>query len=901
MTARPNHLRSAARLALVTSATWALCASPTAPARADGGCDIPLSVTQGAVAPNVLIILDSSGSMAEAIYHPDYDESASWSGDFNGMTAYTVAVDGVFSPRSWNRNWPSTPTATLSASEAGRSGRYLGNYLNWVFYHATDAQRASLPQTTRIEVGKAAVEAILSQASGLRFGLMRFNGSDGGTLVSPLGTDVSSILTSLASVRADSWTPSAETLVDALEYFQTSGAGAPIQYECQDNSIVFVTDGYPTQDRDIPAYIGDPDGDGAEPGTCASVGAPEPESANCSSWVDDVAHYLAHHDMRGDLDGTQVVRTYTIGFGIDAPLLASAAQNGGGIYQSAWDLESLVSSLGVVVGNIVSRVSAGGAVSVVSTEQESAGHLYRGKFMPGVWRGYLESFQLPLSPNQAPAWEAGAVLKQRNPQDRVVFTSNDGTAVDFTPSEADQLIAELGAADEGEAEDLINWALGEDIAGLRDRKGWVLGDIVHSAPLLVGAPAEFHVDEAYQQHLMDNTNRTPIVYVGANDGMLHAFLASSGEELWAYLPSTLLPKLAELASPDYCHQAFVDLSPTAFEVRLGGLWRTVLVGGMRTGGDAYFALDITDPFLPELLWETSIPEIGSSFTVPALVHAAGATYLWVGSGPDAGGMASVALINLQDGTPTPVTVGDVHTGLNAAGPASVYDADWDGISDFVYHGDLAGNLWRWDVRSPDFEDWQPELLYSGSQPIQARPTLAVAEDGGLLVYVGTGQYMTSADLANADLQSFLCIRDDGHVTGLTSSSLADQTDSIGETETTVGWKLDLALADGERVTEAATVVEGVVYFTTFAPSNAACGGGGNSWLYRVDYRDGSKPEDGGSDDRVVDLGEGVSSKPVIQIDEEQVVVQTSDARISLVDLSIAPRRMLVEGWRERFE
>jgi type IV pilus assembly protein PilY1 len=327
----------------------------------------------------------------------------------------------------------------------------------------------------------------------------------------------------------------------------------------------------------------------------------------------------------------------------------------------------------------------------------------------------------------------------------------------------------------------------------------------------------------------------------------------------------------------------------------------VLVGGMRTGGDAYFALDVTDPFLPELLWETSIPEIGSSFTLPALVQTEAGKYLWVGSAPDAGGVASVALINLLDGTPYTVPIGDVHSGLNAAGPASVYDTDWDGLSDFVYHGDLAGTLWRWDVRQPNPEDWQPEVLFSGGQPIQARPTLAVAEDGGLLVYFGTGQYMTSADLGNTDVQSFFCIRDDGVVTDLSASSLANQTSSIGETDTMVGWKLDLVLADGERVTESASVIEGVVYFATFAPSSVACAGGGRSWLYRVDYRDGARPQDGGTDDRVVDLGEGISAKPIIQIEEEQVVVQTSDARISLVDLSIAPRRMMVEGWRERFE
>ena len=903
MIARPSPIRPAAPLAAAAVAACVALVTLAHPAAATESCDVPLMVTQGAVAPNVLIILDSSGSMAEAIYHPEYDPSVSWSGNFAALTGYSVAATGNFTPRSWNAGWPAAPTARLAASEAGRAGRYLGNYLNWIFFHATDAQRASLPQITRIQAGKAAVQSILSQSSGLRFGLMRFNGSDGGTLVSPLGSDVPSILTAMDGIRADSWTPSAETLVDALEYFQSNGAGAPIQYECQDNSIVFVTDGYPTQDLDVPAYIGDPDHDHAEPGNCSSIGAPEPDGNNCSSWMDDVAFYLAHQDLRPDLDGLQVVHTYTIGFGIDAPLLMNTAENGGGIYQSAWDLESLQASLGIVIGNITSRISAGGSVAVVSTEQESQGRMYRGKFLPGVWRGYLESYSLPLSTHQTPDWEAGELLKQRHPADRTVYTCVDGTQVAFEPSNAPELTQPLGVANDDEAEDLINWVRGEAVSGLRDRNGWVLGDIVHSAPLLVGAPSEYFVDESYQQYLADHANRAPVVYVGANDGMLHAFAAETGEELWAYIPGALLPKLGQLASPDYCHQTFVDLSSTAFEVQIEGIWRTVLVGGLRTGGDCYFALDVTDPTAPpQLLWEASVPEIGASFTPPAVVRAHSGTYLWVGSGPDAGGAAAYAVINLVNGNLTlQGQLGGTLSSANAMSAASVYDADWDGLSDYVYQGDLAGNLWRWDVRSADPDDWAYDVLFAGDQPIQARPTLAVDEDGTLLVYFGTGRYVGAPDQADTEQRSFYCIRDNGLITGIHDSDLADQTSSIANLDGKSGWRMNLTQVEGERVTDAATVVEGVVYFTSFAPSDIACAGGGRSWLYRVAYRDGSTPQDGGTADRAVDLGEGISSKPVIQIDQAQVVVQTSDARVNLVDLSLSPRRIVVEGWHERFE
>jgi type IV pilus assembly protein PilY1 len=865
-------------------------------------CDVPLMVTQGVVPPNVLIILDSSGSMREALTHPDYDPSVAWSGNFTAMTAYSVAVTGSYTPNSFNSAWPSSPSAPLVACELGQAGRYLGNYLNWIFFHATAAQLAALPQITKIESGKAAVQAILAQSTGLRYGLMRFNGDTGGTLVSPLGSSASAISSAMAGILADSWTPSAETMVDALNYFKSTGAGAPIEFACQENFIVFVTDGYPTQDLNVPSWIGDADHDGLDPGNCASIGAPEPNSSNCSGWLDDVAYYLAHTDLRSDMAGAQHVHTYTIGFGIDAPLLVSTAANGGGTYQSAWDTETLAASLGTVVGNIVSRVSAGAAVAVVSTEQQTGGHVYRGKFLPGSWRGYLEAYALPLTQSAPPVWEAGALLSSRSPSDRVVFTFHNGQTLDFVPGSADQLKDALGAANPTEAQNIISYVLGEDLPGYRDRGGWKLGDMVSSTPLVVGGPAEFHLDESYQQYLADQSDRVNMIYVGANDGMLHAFVAATGDELWAYVPQAALGKLVKLTDPAYCHQAFVDLSPVAYELKLGGTWRTVIVGGQRTGGDAYFAIDVTDPYAPQVMWETAVPDIRSSFTVPTLVRTHVGTFLWTGSGPDPGGTASIAVLDMEDGSLVyTATTGEQHTSTNMCTAASVYDADWDGYADFVYQGDLSGTLWRWDVRASEPTDWPAAPLFVGDQPIQARPTLAMGPDGDLLVYFGTGRYVEGGDLADTSAQAFYCVRDDGTLTGRTPQDLVDQTGSIHDVMDAPGWKLDLVQAPGERVVEAASVVEGVLYFTSFAPSSTACEGGGHSWLYHVDYRDGSSPSADTTQDRAADLGEGVASKAVVQIEESQVLVQTSDARINLLDMNAQPRRLTVEAWKEKFD
>ncbi len=867
-------------------------------------CEIPLTIQQGVSAANVLFLLDTSGSMRSAITHEDFDNYATYSGPFGSMQTFTVSSDGDYSPNSFDDDLPSTPLAPLIQSDSGNNARYFGNYLNWIFYHATQEQRDALPQVTRMEVGKVAIESVINSSTGLRFGLMRLNGDTGGIVVSDIGTDPATLIADLNTLTGGGLTPTAEAMVDALTYFQTTGSSAPIQAACQPSYIIVVTDGFPTQDLDVPSYIGDQDGDGNEPGDCSSIGALEPNSANCSDYLDDVAYYLAHTDVRSDLDGDQFVNTFTIGMGIDIPLLAEAAANGGGTYEVAWNLATLQQSLGSALTAILAGVTTGGAAAVVSNEGASQDRLYRAKYIPGQWAGYLEAYNLPYTQGASPVWEAGALLASRSESSRNIFTSQGGVLVDFNDAQASALVTSLGTSGEGDPEqaalDIIEFVRGKAISGMRDRGGWKLGDVIHSSPLVVGPPRAFIVDESYQSYLYFHASRPETVYVGGNDGMLHAFDASTGQERWGYVPESLLGKLVDLTDPAFCHKAFVDLTPAAFEFKVGGTWRTVLVGGTRTGGDAYFALDVTDPNSPGVLWETSVPEIGSSFTRPAMVRKTNATYLWVGSGPDVGGEATVALLNAVTGAVEfTASVGSLHSDVNAASEAVVYDNDWDGDADYLYQGDLAGNLWRWDIRDQDPANWSGTVLFSGSQPIQARPSVSINAIGDALVYFGTGRYLQNSDLANTDMQSFYCVIDDLTQSYVSRSSLVDQTSSPSELQSEPGWYIDLVQSPGERVVEPARVIEGVAYFTSFSPESLLCEIGGNSWLYHMRFHDGLAM-DGGTSDRVTSVGEGIASTPVVDLEEGELTVQTSDARISFFDMNASPRRVIVNNWREEF-
>ncbi|HET6463948.1 MAG TPA: vWA domain-containing protein, partial [Candidatus Krumholzibacteria bacterium] len=382
-------------------------------AHAAATCNYPLFSTTAAVDANVVILFDTSGSMNEAICSDDYDPNITYTGGLTSTQTYTVSSNGTYSPKSFKSSLPKTPTASLVSSDGGHDGEYTGNYLNWVFYVASSAQRAAIPQFTRIQMAKSAVNSMLAVASpSLRFGLFKFNGDNGATKVSDLGTSISTIQNKINGLEGDSWTPLAESLYSIMNYLKTTGSSAPIQYPCQRSFVVIVTDGYPTKDLNVPASI-----TGGEPaGTCAALGAVGyPASNDCSGFLDNVAAYLRNNDLRTDLVGQQYASTYTIGMNINAPILQATATAGDGESFVANNAAELTTSLNRVFSDIINRISAGSAVAVVSTEGQTEDLLYRGKFDPQSWKGMLEAYLLPYTTGDLPKWEAGALLAARAP------------------------------------------------------------------------------------------------------------------------------------------------------------------------------------------------------------------------------------------------------------------------------------------------------------------------------------------------------------------------------------------------------------------------------------------------------------------------------------------------------
>jgi Tfp pilus tip-associated adhesin PilY1 len=342
----------------------------------------------------------------------------------------------------------------------------------------------------------------------------------------------------------------------------------------------------------------------------------------------------------------------------------------------------------------------------------------------------------------------------------------------------------------------------------RSRPTSKLGDIIHSAPSYVAGPAMAYPDtiesSAYSAFALATANRTPMIYVGANDGMLHAFIASNGREALAYVPTSVYRNLSALTAASLssvpgepvAHHYLVDGSPTIADAYYGGSWHTLLAGGLGAGGQGVYVLDVTDPSTftqanagSIVRWEFSDADdadMGYTFSQPLLVKTNNGRWsIIVGNGynnsEDDGHLSSSghAVLFVLDAETGAVRAkidtgsGSVATPNGLSGPIAV-DTTGDGIADVVYAGDLNGNLWKFDLTSSSAGAWNVAfggvpLFSTPGQPITVRPDVTKFIQGGYLVTFGTGRYIDTSDTTTADVEAFYGIRDNGSAVGGLSS------------------------------------------------------------------------------------------------------------------------------------
>lgn len=567
-------------------------------------------------------------------------------------------------------SWGSSPTQQIVTV-------YDSNYLNW-YYNPPGTSMS------RTDIVKSVTKNVLGSIRDVNVGFMRYNDNQGGPVVMAV-KDLDSNRTQANAIvdalPADGWTPLSETMYEAALYWSGQKAhygglletdpdalastvpmtyDPPVEYACSKNFIVYLTDGEPTYDTDAYDRVPTLPNYSSVMGRTSCTGNANTDGA-C---LDDISEYLSKADINPNIDGTQTVTTYTIGFTTDLPILKQTAEVSGGKYYLASDVKSLTAALTDIVTNIFDRDISFTAPAVAVNafnRTQNLNDLYVSVFRatdkvhwPGNMKKYLikdaairdkndndavdpstgffadtsqNFWSNDVKPDGADVFRGGAANKLPDPANRKVYTDN--SVGDLTlPTNALSItnIAAFtqddfglsGAEGEPAMADLIDWARGVDVKDEDSDPATLvrldMGDTLHSQPAAV----------VYGD--ITGTYRT-VVFNATNDGYLHAIDASDGTELWSYIPRELLVHLKDLyfnENVDYKNYGIDgDIVPIIADLDNNGVIEAgtdfvYIVFGMRRGGSDYYLLDVTDPGKPVLKWVKSFPEFGQSWSSPVV-------------------------------------------------------------------------------------------------------------------------------------------------------------------------------------------------------------------------------------------------------------------------------------------
>lgn len=453
----------------------------------------------------------------------------------------------------------------------------------------------------------------------------------------------------------------------------------------------------------------------------------------------------------------------------------------------ASDAQKMVDSLTLAFQNILNSLAgSGSSFASNTTKLEIGATTFQAQFIPARWQGELSAFAVdPGTGALTFTWSAGSKFPAW--ASRNIKFNSGGILTNF----AHGALAATPLGVENVA--TINYLRGERIneqdqpgGTLRTRSG-VLGDIVNSQPVFVGRPnprlhlgATFTGAAAYPAFAAAQFARAPVVYVGANDGMLHGFNGTSGvaggTETFAFVPTAAMTDLYKYTLPGYVHQYYVDGELTVADIYEAGAWKTILVGTLGRGGRGMFALDVTNPAAVSLLWEknsTSLPELGNNLGKPIIAQVADGDWrVLLGNGPNsAGGDARLIMLDALTGASTPTPA--LAAGSNGLSGVQAWSSVLGGFTDTVYAGDLKGNMWKLENLVGVPTAFKLFTANPGiAQPITAAPLAARnSATADTWVFFGTGKYISSGDIANIDVQSWYGLIDNGALIPSTRATL----------------------------------------------------------------------------------------------------------------------------------
>ena len=850
------------------------------------------------------------------------------SGDVKKASSYTrveIRSGTTYSGRPNRSDCKAAPVCTYEEE--------IQNFANWYTYYRS-----------RILAARAGVgRAFASQGQALRVGFAAINAS--GSIVRGVapfsGTDRSAFFSDLYSRDIPAaGTPLRTSLKDVGEYFSRTdnygpwagSAGSTLPHlTCRQSYNILMTDGY---------------WNGASP----SVG--DLDKDGYINTLADVAYKYWKTDLRADLADKVPTSTadpanwqhlvnFTVGLGVNGSLnpangipsswpnphdpddkeyknptyipeykiddLWHTALNSKGSFFSAADPDIFAAALSSTLAQIAARNSSASSVTANATRLDSNTHIYQARYNSGDWSGQLVS--IPLNSDGSlgsMAWDAATLIPAYT--ERKLFTRQSGAGIAFTWSALNTANRALfNLVGDSLGEDRVAYLRGDrsreqSNGGLFRSRSDLLGDIINSDPVYVGSRDYGYASatgltqterDSYQTFFNSTaiSRRTPMLYVGANDGMLHGFRVANGVEALGYIPASLLGDLPLLTKPDYSHRYYVDGTPKVGDAYLGSNWKTILLGSTGAGGKAVFAIDVTAPdnfTADKMLWEFTNTEMGVALAAPTLVRVKSGNK-WVAlvaNGYNSTSQtARLFVLDLATGAvikeiDTQVGSASEPNGLSSPLPV---DEDGDRVVDYVYAGDLQGNLWKFDLTDSNSAQWgsvfksgnKPTPLFQACngacsattrQPITMRPLAIRHPKGGIMVLMGTGSYFTNDDKllpTTPRLEAVYGIWDTGNA--VISSQLLQQsiTHEFIANGTTIkfnvrvvssnavnytsqkGWYLTLkspglSKGVGERAVSDMLYRNKRLIFNTLIPSADACDFGGRSWLMELDPISGAR-------------------------------------------------------------
>ena len=487
-----------------------------------------------------------------------------------------------------------------------------------------------------------------------------------------------------------------------------------------------------------------------------------------------------------------------------------AAINGRGRYIPAADQAELTNAFNEIINQVIADTSTPPVSSVASNTQTLSDdtRVYTAGYHPTQWRGFVQARKIGGRRNnldELPLWDAATVLDSTSATSRLIFTHNGtaGTAFEWNNLSAAQRNLIQGSDSASEGESRLNYLRGvrtdERAAGgnFRDR-ATKLGGIVNSNLWVVGKPDIGYSFNDYKTFRSTNASRTTMIYVGANDGMLHGFNAADGSEKMAYVPRGVYSKLKSYTDPSYDHVYTVDGHPFTGDVYEGSSWKTMLVGTLAGGGKGYFVLDVTNPAgwssasgsslvvadktdgtdvdIGHIYGEPTVDTINRARAVQITKLNNGRWAVLMGNGVNSSSEKAVLLIQYLDGAKELRKIVLDGTGGNGNGLANpqVIDINGDGTADVAYAGDLLGNLWKIDLSNSTATNWKsyfttgavPTPLFvardssNTRQPIVTAPQWAPHPIKGIMLAFGTGREMTVADRVSTSIQTLYSVWDD---------------------------------------------------------------------------------------------------------------------------------------------